>query len=89
MMSLCTTNMNLLADGGGIRGYWSLLALKWLMEWIAELEEEAETKLLHSFEPAPWPETILRPAPHTDENRARRYFPCHYFDYICGSSTGA
>ena len=20
---------------------------------------------------------------------ARRYLPCHYFDYICGSSTGA
>lgn len=21
--------------------------------------------------------------------RHRRYLPCHYFDYICGSSTGA
>lgn len=21
--------------------------------------------------------------------RAQRYLPCHYFDYICGSSTGA
>ena len=21
--------------------------------------------------------------------RTRRYLPCHYFDYICGSSTGA
>jgi len=22
-------------------------------------------------------------------SRDRRYLPCHYFDYICGSSTGA
>ena len=21
--------------------------------------------------------------------RTRRYLPCHYFDYVCGSSTGA
>lgn len=34
-------------------------------------------------------------APDSDEKkflalrRDRRYLPCHYFDYICGSSTGA
>ena len=22
-------------------------------------------------------------------HRARRFLPCHYFDFICGSSTGA
>lgn len=22
-------------------------------------------------------------------SKLRRYLPCHYFDYICGSSTGA
>lgn len=22
-------------------------------------------------------------------HKTRRYLPCHYFDYICGSSTGA
>ena len=22
-------------------------------------------------------------------HNSRRYLPCHYFDYICGSSTGA
>lgn len=22
-------------------------------------------------------------------SKARRYLPCHYFDFICGSSTGA
>jgi hypothetical protein len=25
----------------------------------------------------------------TAQSAARRYLPCHYFDYICGSSTGA
>lgn len=30
------------------------------------------------------PETRLRALP-----AAQRYLPCHYFDYICGSSTGA
>ncbi len=29
-------------------------------------------------------EIILRSHPRT-----RRYLPCHYFDHICGSSTGA
>ena len=29
-------------------------------------------------------ETQLRAMP-----ASRRYLPCHYFDYICGSSTGA
>ena len=35
-------------DGGGIRGYWSLLALNKLMEFIA-LEELEEPEAPHSF----------------------------------------
>ena len=95
-----------MADGGGIRGYWSLLALEKLMEFIAEAEEKWDAKIYHSFYPQKWPKDVSQ-IPLTDEQQsrsdeltseedkarllpcARRYLPCHYFDNICGSSTGA
>ena len=91
-------------DGGGIRGYWSLLALQTLMEYISHEEEREE--VYHSFHPEKWPDNVHQ-APLTEEEerpikaaydreiqmrnlpRTRRYLPCHYFDHICGSSTGA
>lgn len=97
------------ADGGGIRGYWSLLALQKLMEYIADEEQrfEKDVEILHSFCPEPWPEYVSQiPLSAADELeriekagdlnqkcramfKARRFLPCHYFDHICGSSTGA
>lgn len=95
-----------MADGGGIRGYWSLLALEMLMEFVAEAEEKGDRRTYHSFHPEPWPNHVSQ-VPHTEEEnnriedadnkadkarvlpRARRYLPCHYFDNVCGSSTGA
>ncbi|MCJ1473730.1 hypothetical protein MMC13_002381 [Lambiella insularis] len=97
-------------DGGGIRGYWSLLALEKLMKHIGEMEEEQEH--YHSFSPLDWPpHGVSQLVPATQKQSsiedftstdnpdvkercrnipsARRYLPCHYFDYICGSSTGA
>jgi len=58
-------------DGGGIRGYSSLIILQELMEKIARLERN------HA-------------ATDANENAANHPlpFPCHYFDYIFGSSTG-
>lgn len=96
-------------DGGGIRGYWSLLVLHKLMEYIAVEEGglEQDVEVLHSFHPKDLPENVSQiPAHAVDERRdireasdldarcramsiARRFLPCHYFDYICGSSTGA
>jgi len=97
-------------DGGGIRGYWSLLALKNLMEYVAEREaepDENDESHHHSFSPQAWPENVSQ-IPRTEEHefnevenahtpeakclamsKARRFLPCHYFDHICGSSTGA
>jgi hypothetical protein len=96
-----------MADGGGIRGYWSLLALQKLMEYIAE--EELGNILgqhEHSFSPQLYPDNVSQ-GPFTEKEKndlsavadheakyralsnARRFLPCHYFDYICGSSTGA
>ena len=96
-------------DGGGIRGYWSLLALQKLMEYVAAEEGryDEDGEVLHSFHPQKWPEHVSQiPLDAADErkainnasdsdarcrvmHRARRFLPCHYFDYICGSSTGA
>ena len=95
-----------MADGGGIRGYWSLLALERLMDFVSEAEEDLDRWTYHSFHPEPWPDDVSQ-LPLTEEQRtritdadnevdkarllprARRYLPCHYFDNICGSSTGA
>ena len=97
-------------DGGGIRGYWSLLALQKLMEHIADIEDERPVdgkEVFNSFHPRDWPDNVSRiPSSAGDERnrmnaaensedkckaiqKARRFLPCHYFDYICGSSTGA
>ena len=101
------TDQPSLTDGGGIRGYWSLLALDKLMEYIAVKEEKDNDETHCSFSPEGWPENVSQ-VPLTEEelnevsnasnsskararatSKTRRYLPCHYFDYIGGSSTGA
>ncbi|KAF2849951.1 FabD/lysophospholipase-like protein, partial [Plenodomus tracheiphilus IPT5] len=95
------------ADGGGIRGYWTLLVLERLVEYIAVEEESyigvgtseanggstsAQTPHPHSFYPMPFPENVVHHEgvvkPYEELSPAERFLPCHYFDYICGSSTG-
>ncbi|KAF2101933.1 FabD/lysophospholipase-like protein [Rhizodiscina lignyota] len=58
-------------DGGGIRGYSSLLIIKALMVEIAKWENkmEAEIKGEKTFDD-------------------KDLLPCHYFDYMYGTSTG-
>lgn len=89
------------SDGGGIRGYWTLLVLKRLMELIYhEEKKQAQAAptgqtLFHSFWPQKYPEHVSQ-LPEEDENddgyktnpASRMFLPCHYFDFICGSSTG-
>ena len=98
-----------MSDGGGIRGYWSLLVLDRLMEEIADAEEELADPHYHSFKPQNLPDDVSQvplmeaeqkrvqhAKNNDDENEkhrafyaARRFLPCHYFDFICGTSTGA
>ena len=106
-ISFQSTNLNwflCLIDGGGIRGYWTLLALQLLFHYIGDAEEREGS--YHSFDPQVYPENVsLAPLTPEEERaiqavydpelrlrnnpRIRRYLPCHYFDHICGSSTGA
>jgi hypothetical protein len=60
---------------------------------------------LHSFSPRSYPKDVCPPSEGEEYTkvksaknqaeelsalrREKRYLPCHYFDYICGTSTGA
>ncbi|KAL9022282.1 MAG: hypothetical protein Q9185_000524 [Variospora sp. 1 TL-2023] len=74
-------------DGGGVRGYSSLLLLKRLMDDIASLEKEINPQAgTSAFSPL-----IDLTSLYSDpmmEKLKNTYRPCHYFDYIGGSSTG-
>ncbi|EMC95615.1 hypothetical protein BAUCODRAFT_109052 [Baudoinia panamericana UAMH 10762] len=63
-------------DGGGIRGYSSLLILKALMHevwlWEQRLDREDAEQVNHETTPSSEEELL----------------PCHYFDFVYGTSTG-
>lgn len=72
----CWEDLILTLDGGGIRGYSSLLILKQLMHEVAECER----RLQRDEGPVPG---STRHEFNEDE-----LLPCHYFDYMYGTSTG-
>lgn len=102
--------MNL--DGGGIRGYGSLLILKELMRRIGLEERRIDSRAESSFYPGVYkpraadaasdgrpgtasshPQDIVG-TPTTDAegknilDESDLYLPCHYFNYLGGTSTG-
>ena len=71
-------------DGGGIRGYSSLIILRALMKEIVAIEQSLEPHAVSSahtdrIDADLLPEDVLRRG---------QYLPCHYFDYIAGTSVG-
>ena len=106
------------SDGGGVRGYWTILVLRHLMQKIGHLEEQdpylSGEKEPHHVCSSFSPHAVAPNCCHAQGNGAtgpgsdnsnedlelseiqerrrpkeQRYLPCHYFDYIGGSSTGA
>ncbi len=71
-------------DGGGIRGYSALIILRALMKEIARIEAAHETPAMSSSETPMIPSDAI-PA---EVLRKGLYLPCHYFDYIAGTSFG-
>ena len=74
-------------DGGGIRGYSSLVILQALMETVGAIERARNpmaTSSVHSSALGPLDDAICAaPASAT-----WGYWPCHYFDYVAGVGTG-
>lgn len=84
-------------DGGGIRGYSSLLILRALMRAVGEIERTWPSgPAQSSFHPLE-PSNVDSSGPprhpglntgHTERNGSSLWLPCHYFDYMAGTSTG-
>ncbi|KAH6640517.1 patatin-like phospholipase-domain-containing protein [Chaetomium tenue] len=71
-------------DGGGIRGYSSLIVLRALMQEIERIEQTLEPRASASTQT----DRIPREQIPDDVFREGQYLPCHYFDYIAGTSVG-
>jgi hypothetical protein len=72
---------NVGVDGGGIRGYATLIIIKDIMSKVRaqEKEEDAELRNVHS---------ITDYDREKDPLTTKSPLPCHYFDYVVGTSTG-
>ncbi|AEO58836.1 hypothetical protein MYCTH_2306488 [Thermothelomyces thermophilus ATCC 42464] len=71
-------------DGGGIRGYSSLIVLRALMHEIERIEQSLKPPASASTHT----DRIPREQIPDEVFREGKYLPCHYFDYIAGTSVG-
>ena len=94
---------DLATDGGGIRGYGSLLILSALMDKVGIEERRIDPAIKSSFSPCMYkPRFSTRYTEGIESFEARLvtetdpsglsydslFLPCHYFDYGAGTSTG-
>ena len=86
-----------IVDGGGIRGYSALLIIKELMKAITQLErthpDGPASSSYHPLHPNPVIATDeevrrLSQTPTAEASDSSMWLPCHYFDYMAGTSTG-
>jgi hypothetical protein len=72
---------DIISDGGGIRGYASLLMLRALMVHIGRIELEHNKPHNSSYQPFERPESpkLKTRATDIDESSLIEYLPCHYF----------
>ncbi|KAH0537477.1 hypothetical protein FGG08_005740 [Glutinoglossum americanum] len=94
-------------DGGGIRGYSSLLVVRRLMTEIMREEKDHGESAGTSYHPLDYVPSRdnsisiekqgnqngsgkkpLSPEEQTEREERSKYLPCHYFDYVGGTSTG-
>lgn len=90
-------------DGGGIRGYGSLLILRALMDKIGEEEKGLDPNVKSSFAPydyKPIPKKTCGALDNSEVDddvvatatqglpNSSLFLPCHYFTYAAGTSTG-
>lgn len=77
-------------DGGGVRNFSSLLILRELMRAVGEQERRTNPDAKASaYSPLVNCLPDEGPTPVTGSARsAPGYLPCHYFDYVSGTSTG-
>jgi hypothetical protein len=98
---LCFKRQAYKVDGGGIRGYSSLIIMRQIMKEVKRIERHGlpSNKLEQhsSYAPESYvPCLNARRALYKSDGNTDgcscgefcRYLPCHYFDYIGGTSTG-
>ena len=68
-------------DGGGIRGYATLVIIKDIMSQVGAQEKEEDAKLRNAH-------SITDYDREKDPLTTKSPLPCHYFDYVVGTSTG-
>jgi hypothetical protein len=76
--------VNIISDGGGIRGYASLLMLRALMIHIGDIELSYNEAHTSSYQPCERPKSpnLKTRVTDLDEGSLLEYLPCHYFGTI-------
>lgn len=74
-------------DGGGVRTYSTLLILRQLMEDIAYIESAFAIGDYEVNPPPLYNSESLGPSVNA-RSASVNYYPCQYFSYIAGASTG-